>query len=250
VLKFYYTYFIIVFLVFTTPFLLSGQNEVNTQIWTDIALFNEYSRQLDLYADFGYRINFQDEVVWNRFYIRPSLKYSPISWLGIRGGANLVYTKFPNKTDILELRPWQGISVGWPNLPRMKFSSYLRLEERIYYDTETWDKSLDLRLRYKLSTRLRFNYLKKSKYFYLPAFVEVFANEPNDKIEEDTIAVNNMRLSVGIGYAWNKYWSGQFVTIFQKSRNEALGFETSDLIFNFSLRHELVPLQDTERLGN
>ena len=242
------SFLFLIFLFFCSPFQLFSQEKVTTQIWSDMALFNEYSQQLDFYGDFGYRIRFGDELLWNRAYVRPGVKYSPVKWLGIRAGVGLFYTKFPSRVDGLELRPWQGVSIGWPKLPRMKFSHYFRLEQRIFYDTEDWERSSDLRFRYQLSGRFKPNSSKDVKYFYFPAFIEFFASNDDTIDNEVDVFANELRTSFGIGYTLNKYWSWQLVLIYQKSRNQLAEFETTDLIFRLSVRHELVPLKDVQRL--
>lgn len=235
-------------LIICLPLQVLSQEKVTTQLWSDMALFNEYNQQLDFYGDFGYRIRFGDEVLWNRVYVRPAAKYSPVKWLGIRAGVALFYTKFPSREDGLELRPWQGISIGWPKFPRMKFSHYFRLEQRIFYETQDWKRTNDLRFRYQLSGRFKPNANKEVKYLYFPAFIEFFASNDETVDNEVDIFANELRTSFGIGYTLNKYWSWQLVLIYQKSRNQLAEFETTDLIFRLSIRHELVPLKDEQRL--
>ena len=238
-------------ILFLAPGFCPGQDRdiVNSQIWVDITLFNEYNQKIELYGDGGYRRIFATDVSWDRLYVRPSFKYSPWPWLGLRAGVGLFYTHYAPKTieSTLEVRPWQGLSIGWPNLSRIRFSHYLRLEQRVINNAETWEDSYDLRFRYQLSARIQPNIEKKVKYFYLPIFAEVFSSKEY-KSEVPDLFGHELRLGFGLGYTWNIRWSGQFVLIFQQSRNELNGFSTSDLLFRFSVKTELVPAKDMKRI--
>ena len=226
----------------------TDDDAVDSQFWIDLILFNEYSNKIEFYGDGGYRRVLRDRSSWNRVYVRPAIKYSPLSWLGLRAGVGLFYTGYPTaRSHTLEVRPWQGVSVSWPKFPRIRFSHYLRMEQRLIYETETWDRSYDLRFRYQLSTRIQPNINKKVKYFYFPAFAEFFADQTIERDVNDLFA-DDLRLGGGLGYTLNNHWSVQFVLIFQQSRADAGNFSTSDLLFRFTFKHELVPNRDMQRI--
>jgi hypothetical protein len=232
------------------PLPLQAQQEssINVQPWFDITLFNEFSDRIEYYGDGGYRRILGVELPWNRYYIRPAVKYSPASWLGIRMGVALFFTENTGIPNILELRPWQGVSIGWPNFKRLRFSHYFRLEERIIYPTDTWDNSFDLRFRYQLSVRIQPNIRKRVKYVYFPIFGELFANQYEGQAGILDVYRNEGRIGVGLGYVFNSRLSGTFSFIFQRSVNEWGMFNTTDYLLRFSLRYELVRRVQSDQL--
>jgi hypothetical protein len=225
-------------------------NRVDLQTWYDFTLYNEYSEQIEFYGDGGYRHIYGVENRWNRFYIRPSIKYAPASRVSFRGGFATFFTD--NQEDLpntLELRPWQGVSVGWPKFYRIRFSHYFRLEQRIFYNTKTWNQSFNMRYRYQFSSRIQPNPAKKEKYVYFPVFWELFSERVDDDSDIFDLFGNENRIGLGIGYTLNKHWKGQFVFIFQRSRSFGeIDFTTSDYLLRFQVSHDLVPMKDIKRV--
>ncbi len=226
-----------------------GQERVNIQPWFDITLYNEYSDQIEFYGDAGLRHYLYGDFPWNRYYIRPAIKYTPLPWLGIRGGIGLFYTDNTEEfANTLELRPFQGVSIGWPKYSWVRFSHYFRVEERIQYNTQTWDRSFNMRYRYQFSTRIQPNVHKSEHYVYFPLFWEIFAQDKETEEGVVEFYANKNRIGTGIGYTINKYWSAQFVFIFQRSRTQDGNFKTDDYILRFQVKHELVPARDMKRV--
>ena len=224
------------------------QDNANVQPWIDITLFNEFSNKIEFYGDGGYRHIFGVDFPWDRYYVRPAVKYSPVPWIGIRGGFALFYTDHRMIPNTLELRPWQGVSFGWPKFRHIRFFHYFRLEQRIIYKTDNWDHSFANRFRYQFSSRIRPNPDKAVKYIYLPVFWEIFAQKKQKEDEIYELFGNENRIGMGVGYTVNKRWSAQFMFIFQRSRYEVGNFKTSDFLLRLSIRHELVSDHDMERV--
>ena len=172
--------------------------------------------------------------------MRPSFRYlSPKGWEA-HAGLGLFYTENTSFFDVLEVRPWQGFWVKWPQLGKIAFSHYFRFEQRLLFDTDTWTLDSELRLRYKLGTKIPVTPLTTDGRLFLPLSIELFS-QPEVVIEQVS---NRLRIDAGLGYVFGELWVGEFHLIIQRSRSGlADKFRTADLIFRFELKR-LVATRD------
>ncbi len=228
---------------------VSAQNDdirVTWQTWADYTAYKMISNKFELYGDVGARHLFDRDLSWSRFYIRPGIKYQVNSWLSLRAGFGTFFTAHKSLDNQMELRPFQGVAVSWPNLPLFKFANYVRLEQRIIYNLKTGDNNFDLRFRYQFSTSFKPSRVKKVKYFYIPAFFELFVDRITSNEITEEMYPEDVRLGIGAGYIKDKNWSGQFMIIFQRARSDLGNFKTSDLIFRFSIKHKISPKSEMD----
>jgi len=193
-----------------------GQDDVRAQLWADYHSHYYKSLQTEWYTDGGLRV-LPEDFSWGQAYVRPSLRFHRRKAFDGHVGLGLFYTYNKDKSDQLEVRPWQGLKFRWPILANLTFSHYFRLEERFSF-TES-SSELALRFRYKLSTRIALKKATDTKFLdqvYLPLSFELFADAgPNI----DPLFGSRARFDIGVGKSFNDDWVGEIHFIVQASRS-------------------------------
>ena len=206
------------------PGLLQSQSSTSQQLWLDVLPRFKVSDRLEYFGDVGVRIDFS-EPAQNSVLVRPSVRYQLSSDWELHGGVGFFYTVVESAPNALELRPWQGIRLNWPSIWRLHLKQYVRLEERIVWETDTWDSDFTLRLRYEVGTAVPLN---ASSTTYLPLAAEVFANITDIRDASVEAFSNRGRLYLGFGQRLGRTWALEVQLILQSSRS------TSDESFTLS----------------
>jgi hypothetical protein len=144
------------------------------------------------------------------------VRYRAKPWFTVHGGIRFFKTFVDDGDDTFEIGPWQGLRFTWPKLGGYAFSHYLRLEERMQWQTEG-DSDFDfyLRGRYQLGARSpNYDILLKNG-IYLLGSVELFWNL--DKSITDNFA-NRIRYDLGVGTKVSEAWRVQLHYILQDGR--------------------------------
>jgi len=219
-------YFLLVF-GFST---YAQSNEGTTeQLWLDFTPHFKINERFEYYGDASLRVIFVENRIFT-LAARPSARYHLNSIVELQGGIGFFYSFLDNISNQLELRPWQGVRIHWPTFGRIGIKHSLKLEERLLWETETWDFDPALRFRYKLGGRIPFD---QSRSFYLSLFGEAFANGGG---ENAAILRNRMRGYFGLGYKRNEMWTVELEYILQRSRgNTEEDFSVSDNIFKLKV---------------
>ena len=124
--------------------------------------------------------------------------------------------------DGIEIRPWQGARVYWPNFGRFRFKNYFRTEQRFEVELDTDERNFVFKLRYKLSINIPINNpIITSKTYYTLIGYELFFDFGGDNKEFIDDAT---RFDVGAGYRFNTKTDLRLLYIFQRSR---VNFEES-----------------------
>ena len=186
---------------------------INLQYWldynTNIELNDEF-RDLNIIA--GFRSTTPH--VFNKYIVRSTYditnKKSP-EFLNLKKplitsyhlGGGMYYThNLEEADDIFEMRFVQGIKYFTPDIAKLSFKHYVRLEERFQtsFGGSSWTDSY--RLRYKISSIIEWKHLFSfNKGMYIPVNVEFFFNIKKADRFNDVI-----RISPGIGYKLNDDW--------------------------------------------
>lgn len=219
---------------------LSQDNEPNSvanQIWLDYNPTIPLTERVDFYGDAAARTVFPNE--WYRFVIGPSLRYKqPKSILKklyykeeFHFGIRFFYTVNKNFSNRLEIRPFQGYRLIWPNRPQIAIQHYVRLEERFDIQTSDWISTFGLRIRYMIESKL----ISYKNGLYLPLSLELFWNIKGTKQFNDVA-----RVTPGIGYEFKKSWKGQFDLSYHYARNTLEDdFANNNIVFRFRVYHTL-----------
>jgi len=206
-----------------------GDESVTEQLWIDIIPHFGINQRLEYYGDASLRIVFEENTTYT-MVARPSVVYHLNPIVELRGGLGFFYTIVENSRNQLELRPWQGVRIHWPTLGPIGIKHYIKLEERLLWETELWDFDLALRFRYKLGGRIPFN---ESRKFYLSLFGEAFVNFGGEDVE---LLRDRMRGYFGLGHKLNDTWTVELEFMLQRSRsNEIEDFDVSGHIFRLKL---------------
>lgn len=238
-LKMKKTLIITLCLGFFQAFSQDEQGFISQQIWLDYNPSFVVSNKLSIYGDVGARTIIPNS--WFRYNLRAGVNYKPFILtdklpifknLQIHAGIGDFYTQSVEDVNINELRLYQGVRVYWPNLKRVRFSHYLRFEERFENLFKYENTTFTARARYLLGAKIQFKkeFLQDA---YLPLSVEFFMSLGDGLYFNDV-----MRITPGVGYNFSDLTRMEFQTSYHNSRNSASeSFQNNDLVFRLRLFH-------------
>ena len=215
--------------------------DVDKQAWIDYNFNYHKTDKFTIYGDTGFRII--SPYIWTRYYIRPAVSYTPNPLFKKGDKLRTTYhfgigTFFTNYVDIpnhLEIRPFQGIDLQWPNFKHISFTHYVRFEQQIESFDGKWD--FGLRARYMLSGTITWGNNDENiiNSFFIPFHVELFRNIDNTNSFNDVI-----RLNAGLGYHFNSNWRSELsISYHQRKFEEADNFETNDIVFRLRIYYTI-----------
>ncbi len=221
----------------------NSENNVTQQLWLDYNPSYKVSEKLDLYGDIGARTLFPTE--WYRFVIGPSVRYKrpKLIWdelaykEELHFGIRFFFTTNKSYPNRIEIRPFQGYKLSWPNRSRIILQHYVRLEERFDMELPKWINTFGLRLRYqaKLLLKIKGDWLFFKDGLYFPVSMEVFWNLKGAKQFNDVV-----RITPGIGYEFSSIWKAEFDVSYHYTRNTIEdNFATNNIVFQLRLYHQL-----------
>ena len=225
---------VIVFLQFS---FIHAQNKDDFQTWIDYTTNNWISSEWLYKGDYGARgLLSVDE--WTQYYINPAFVFRTDKKLTYHGGVKLVYSSNLLSSNTVEMRPWQGVQYIWPRLDAIYFDHYLRLEERLVWQTDVSEFDFSLRGRYRIRMRtLDFRLPLIPTKFNSFASLEVFM-DLTDRIVENY--VGRHRLTFGIGNHVAKDFLIELHYILQKSSKGSSSLdESNDHIFRIRVKHNV-----------
>jgi hypothetical protein len=135
------------------------------------------------------------------FYTKTSVAYALNEKWSLHGGLGLHYTDYKAEDNNFEIRPFQGVSHFILLTEKWNLSSYLRLEERFQYNTNTRDREDTLRLRLRFRTTYEFNPLSiENSWHKLLLGVEGFKSYTEDEVDNGIQDNYNYesRMTVGV----------------------------------------------------
>ena len=132
--------FVFVFIVLLNfVFAQSSSDNTTQQIWADYNPQHYLDSSYTLYGSLGGRTIIPYS--WTKVYFTAAVRYAPDplfkilnkSQQELHGGLSVFFTFNENNDNQIELRPFQGYKIRWPHLERVKFTHFLRLEERFIF---------------------------------------------------------------------------------------------------------------------
>ena len=227
---------------------------ITEQIWVDYNWSSPVSDRLSIYGDVAVRTVFPNE--WYRFAIGPSARYIRPKFIfkqlyykeELHAGLRLFFTFNRDNSNRLEIRPFQGYKLSWPNRPYIIINHYFRLEERFDIETARWVNTFGLRFRYMGELILKFkgSWLAFGKGLYLPVNIELFWNLIGTKQFNDAA-----RIMPGLGYVFPKNWRAEVQIGYHYSRNTVQDvFSTNDFVFRLRIFHNLMGENIEEKSKN
>ena len=228
--KFCFAFFVLSNFVYSQ----SSSAEVTQQIWLDYNPQWDISENFTLYGSTGARTIIPHS--WNQVFLTTAVRYAPIplfsvfnrSQQEIHGGLSIYYTNNEDKPNQLELRPFEGYKISWPNIANLRFTHFLRLEERFIFTIGESDFDFELRGRYKLEAIFhRTKHLVDfANGLYFPISVELLIDLYSTELFNDAI-----RITPGLGYSSeSNLWKLQFDICYQYGDKDDLGSFTKNTI--------------------
>jgi hypothetical protein len=202
-------------LVISIPVLVKSVISADFQTWSDIATIYQFSDRWRYDGDQGIRGVLSDSD-FTLLYFRPSVRYRVKPWFTVHGGIRFFQTFFDDEDNTFEIGPWQGLRFIWPKIGSYAISHYLRLEERMIWQTEG-EKDFDFtaRSRYQLGViSPNYDMLFKNG-IYLTASIEFFWNLENSFRDD---FVNRIRYDAGVGTKVSDAWRVQLHYVLQDGR--------------------------------
>ena len=145
------------------------------------------------------------------------------------GGIGFFYTSNFNAPNRLEIRPFQGFRLDWPDRKKIRIRHSVKVEERFELTTDDWKNTFGVRLRYlaELTIRLQGDLIKFNKGIFLPVSAELFWNLIGTNQFND-----HARIGSGIGYSFSDMWSAEIFTSYHYTRNTVEeDFNTNDIVY-------------------
>ena len=204
------------------PQALLAQDQLDQQIWIDYNPRWIRPSGVELYGDVGVRTEL-GSTGWGRFVLRPSVR-GPVGRFRLSGGVGTFYTLNDLGVNRLEFRPFQGINWTWPS-GRIPLDHYVRLEERLEFETRDWTLDASLRARYRLQTEFRWGAVPSGAGWRLLGHIEAFvtligdAGQFNERVRMgagiERSLVSNARVRLDL--TWQKVG-----TIFSRAPSDEL----------------------------
>ena len=217
-------------------FAQSSSENTSQQIWLDYNPQWDLSKKYTLYGSAGGRTIVPH--TWTKLFFTAAVRYAPSPLFDIlnkqqqevHGGFSLFYTFNVDSENQIELRPFQGYRIRWPHWQFVKFTHFLRLEERFIFTTGQSDFGFELRARYKIEAifhRSR-HLVDFADGLYFPISAEFLINLYSTQQFNDGI-----RIAPGLGYSSeSNLWKIQFDVSFQYAdKAEAGNFTKSTIIY-------------------
>ncbi len=211
-----------------------GNEDVNDQYWIDLIPHFRISDKVEFYGDASFRYRDNGERLITT--IRPSIRWQVGPILSLHGGLGLFYNIYTDDEidNVLEIRPWQGARVAWPDLGPLLFKHYFRLEQRYY---PSLDNLLAYRGRYRIGAKIPINKkVVQEGAVFIPIAYEWLGTSDDDF---DVIWASETRLTTGVGWVWNKEWQLEFEFMYWWTKElPSSDFRAQERVFRLKLIKE------------
>lgn len=227
-------------IIITSSELLAQDESKNTttnQLWIDFTPKYTINDRLNLSFKTGFKS--VSPQAWYKFYISPKLTYSLPKLVfkklkykeKLYAGIDYYFIVNTRKANVMQLAPYQGYSLLWPNRERLIIKHDLSLNERFQWETNNWNNSFGLQLSYEASITFLFkgDIWEYGKGFYLTASIKFYWN-----LVEAALLNDVARVTPGIGYSINPKWKTAFLIGYNYTRNGINEqFNTNNIIYRF-----------------
>jgi len=205
------------------PMAMKSSRGADFQIWSDITTIYRFADGWRYDGDQGIRWGKLDDNDFTLLYIRPSIRYRVKPWFTVHGGIRFFQTFIDDEEDTFEIGPWQGLRLVGPTVGNYVFHHYLRLEERMIWQTEGEnDSDFTVRSRYQLGFRSPNYKILFEDGIYVTGSIEPFADL------EKPLFINRIRYDIGLGTTFSDTWRVQLRYLLQQGRNNASTAFTAD----------------------
>ena len=233
-------------ILFAAPALMGQEtttSTVNNQLWLDFNPKWKLSERSDVIGKVGAKTIYPS--LWNKLYttceisysipknIFKKLQYNERAYAGI----DFYYVFFNDLPDVIEISPYQGYTLTWPNRERLNLLHNVELGQRFQWGVTEWDFSFGLKLSYEATFMLKFkgDLWKYGKGFFLSASAKFWWNLISNTVFNDVV-----RITPGIGYQINPDWMATLYIGYNYTRNLSTEeFNTDNIIYRLRLYYNI-----------
>lgn len=212
-----------VFTLLIYPKQTYSQNSVTNQIWFDFNPNYKLSDKFELVTKVGVEAAVPD--VWYKYYLSGEVDYKLPKFLfkklkleeKVYAGTYFYYIDNIGQPNSIELSPYQGYKLKWPNRKRIILEHKAELTERFQWQIDESDYSFGLQLSYEGSFILNFpgKAWKNGEKFYLTGNFKFWWNLLNANTFNDLA-----RIMPGIGYHIDPAWKVAFLVGWKYTRDQ------------------------------
>ncbi len=210
-----------------------AQNSVREQLWLDYNASWAATGRIEIFGDVGARTDLESSTDSKQLVVRPGVLYTPSRRVRLAGGLASFNTFIDGGLELTELRVWQGVGATWPRSVRL--DHYFRTEERIYFDTDTWETSWSLRTRYLLQLPIDIETWESGRYLRLYLCAEGFITlgpEPRERHQQ-------VRTILGLEHARSRNFRLRFDTMLELAHRYQTDDNWAALILRLRLYHRI-----------
>jgi hypothetical protein len=192
----------------------------NPQVWIDLFGYKEFGKSWEYEANPGYSKLIAPQG-WTDVYFCNTASWQVNKWYMAEGSLELHYTFDPADQNSIEVRPWLGQKIIYPEFIKAihldKPFFYVRLDQRFLWYPESDASETKTRFRPRIGGKFLLNNTSlKSKTFYIPWYIESFINLNGEASER---YASRSRKFVGLGYVFNPKWRLEIDYLSQHARN-------------------------------
>jgi hypothetical protein len=237
---------LIAVILFTTPAIMSQESStstVNNQLWLDFNPKWQISERTDLRGKVGAKSIYPR--LWRKLYTTAEISYSIPKNIFKKlqynerayAGIDFYYVFFVDLPDVIEISPYQGYTLTWPNRERLDLRHNVELGQRFQWGVTDWDFSFGLKLSYEATFVWKFkgDLWQHGQGFFLSASAKFWWNLISTTIFNDVV-----RITPGLGYQINPAWKAAFYVGYNYTRNlTAEEFNTDNIIYRLRLYYTI-----------
>jgi hypothetical protein len=197
--------------------LLRAQDYAHFEPWTTFTT-QQYLKKAGFWLrnDFSIRPAFDDD--FNvLFMVRPRAIVDLWDIIDLHVAIDFRYTRYTELENTIEMRPWEGLQLHWPDIGRVRFDHFYRFEQRFHWKEGFERDKIALRSRYRLRMHIPLNNPRTTDHTYFTR-VSAEAFIPHGETFEETYA-STFRLGLALGYNQNNKWRYHLNSYLDRGRN-------------------------------
>jgi len=253
--RYYFIFFLVQFIFFNATSQEQSEDiKVNSQFWIDYNVLYDIEEFNTLSGFVGFRSI--SPHIYNNFLLvstynisnQKSLKFLNLEKPFVNSyhfGARMNYISNNYTDDNFEFRLMQGIKFYLPSIKAIPLMNYVRFEERLQKTFDNSDWAVGFRLRYRISTVLKWkdHLFEFSKGLYIPMNVEFFFNLKKTDRFNDVI-----RISPGIGFKLNEEWRFELYASYHNTLNTTENDNTTnDFVLRLRIFRSSIEKEQSEK---
>jgi hypothetical protein len=213
-----------VFALIVSPKQTYAQSSVSNQVWLDFNPIYQLSDKFNLISKVGVKASVPD--VWYKYYLSSEVDFRLPKVLlkklkrneKVYAGTYFYYIENIGQPNSIELSPYQGYKLMWPNQLRLIIEHKAELTERFQWQIDKADYSFGLQLSYEGSFVLNFpgKAWKNGDKFYLTANIKLWWNLLDANTFNDLA-----RIMPGIGYNIDPAWKAAFIVGWNYTKDQS-----------------------------